>query len=71
MNHSGTYRPGAQWLPWIHGFSDPDDLIGDDLPTATRYLSIFGWELSMSRPAEPFPAPETEEAPRSSGAPLV
>ena len=34
-------------------------------------LPIFGWELSMSRPAEPVPGAGTEEAPRSPGAPLV
>lgn len=32
-------------VPWIHGFSDPDELIGDDLKTVENYLSIFGWEV--------------------------
>ena len=49
MNHAGNYRPGAQWIPWVHGFSDPDEMINEDLPAATRYLSIFGWEREFVR----------------------
>lgn len=34
----------AHATPWIHGFSDPDDFIGDSPEGLSKYLSCFGWE---------------------------
>lgn len=30
--------------PWIHGFSDADELIGDGAIWLRGYLAAFGWE---------------------------
>lgn len=30
--------------PWIHGFSDADELIGDGASWLWKYLSSFDWE---------------------------
>jgi len=41
-------------IPWVHGFSDPDELIGEDLDKWAKYLSIFGWETEEVKSAEGF-----------------